>query len=239
MSSDSPRLLLLETSGRPGLVALGRGSDIVGLRLFDESRKHARDLAPSVAELLAEQGWKPGQIDAVVVSQGPGTYTGLRVGIMSAKVFAYATSCALLAIHTFDILALQAPPSARRLAILADAQQDKVYVQSFARNEQMQPETPLAILSFADWVAQQQSTEANEESLWVTGPGLARWEHQLPSTWLRVELDARQPQPESLLQLGLARYQAGQRDDLWTVEPLYLRPSSAEERWNARQHKKA
>ena len=42
------------------------------------------------------------------------------------------------------------------------------------------------------------------------------------------------PQPQSLLALGLARYQAGQRDDQWTLEPIYLRPSAAEEKWNQR-----
>ena len=66
------------------------------MRRLDEARRNARDLAPAAAELLQKQGWKPIGLDAVLVSCGPGSYTGLRVGIMSAKTLAYATRCALI-----------------------------------------------------------------------------------------------------------------------------------------------
>ena len=80
--------------------------------MLDESRRHARDLAPAVRDLLAEQGWPARSLEAVIVSRGPGSYTGLRVGIMSAKTLAYATGCALLAVDTFAVIARQAPPEA-------------------------------------------------------------------------------------------------------------------------------
>src|SRR3974390_1867523 len=83
-----PRILLIETSGRAGSVALAEGAELLRLRQLDEGRRHARDLAPGVAGLLAEQGWTPDRLSAVVVSLGPGSYTGLRVGIMSAKIVA-------------------------------------------------------------------------------------------------------------------------------------------------------
>ena len=69
---------------------------------------HARDLAPVTANLLAERGWSPRDLAGVVVGLGPGSYTGLRVGIMSARVFAYATGCALIGIGTFSAIASQA-----------------------------------------------------------------------------------------------------------------------------------
>ena len=79
------RLLLIETSGRVGQVALADGPSVVGVRRLEESRHHARDLAPAVADLLAAASWTPRDLSAVAVSRGPGSYTGLRVGIMSAK----------------------------------------------------------------------------------------------------------------------------------------------------------
>ena len=118
-----PRLLILETStGRSGLVALADGAELRGLRRLDDSRRHGRDLAPAVRALLGEAGWKPRDVDAVVVSRGPGSYTGLRVGLMSAKTLAYATGCALLLIDTFAVVAAQAPAEATPLDVLADAQ---------------------------------------------------------------------------------------------------------------------
>jgi tRNA threonylcarbamoyladenosine biosynthesis protein TsaB len=227
-----PRLLILETSSRTGQVALALGDELRGVRRLDEARRHARDLAPAIAELLAEQGWRPRDIQAVMVSRGPGSYTGLRVGIMSAKAFAYATGCALIAVDAFAAIALQAlQPSVLYVDVLADAQQDKVYVQSFVRSAPngWEPSTELAIRPFADWLA------TRETSAWVTGPGLLRWASHLPPAVPRLDASLWEPQPACLLRIGLARYLAGERDDPWTLEPLYLRPSSAEEQWRARQ----
>jgi tRNA threonylcarbamoyladenosine biosynthesis protein TsaB len=224
-----PRLLILETSGRTGQVALAEGEELRGVRLLDETRRQGRDLAPATAALLAEQGWRPREVHAVIVSRGPGSYTGLRVGIMSAKTFAYATGCALIAIDTFAAIASQAPASITRVDVLADAQQDKVYVQPFARGaDGWHPLTELAIRPFADWLA------ARETEAAVTGPGLRKWAERLPADVPVVDADLWEPQAASLLRLGLARYAVGQRDDPWTLEPLYLRPSSAEEQWRGR-----
>jgi tRNA threonylcarbamoyladenosine biosynthesis protein TsaB len=209
-----PRLLLLETSGRSGWVALAEGASLCGLRRLDEARRHARDLAPATADLLSARGWAARDLHAVVVSRGPGSYTGLRVGLMSAKALAYATGCALLALDTFAVVAEQAPAEVTALDVLADAQQDKVYVQPFV---------------FADWLLDRR------RDAWVSGPGLARWEAHLPAEVPRGVAGAREPAPEALLRLGLERYRAGQRDDVFAVEPLYLRPSSAEEQWAARR----
>jgi tRNA threonylcarbamoyladenosine biosynthesis protein TsaB len=179
-----------------------------------------------VADLLAEQGWGPRDLNAVVVSRGPGSYTGLRVGVMSAKALAYATGCTLLAVDTFAAVALQAPPEAARVDVLADAQQDKVYVQPFVRaGEAWQPLAPLSIRPFAEWLV------VKEPAAWVTGPGLEKWEAHLPPGTPIAPRDLGEPQPQSLLLLGLTRYHNGERDDPFIVEPLYLRPSSAEEQW--------
>jgi tRNA threonylcarbamoyladenosine biosynthesis protein TsaB len=223
-----PRLLILETSGRMGQVALARGPDVLAVRRLDEARSHARDLAPALSELLAAQGWRPRQVDAVVVSRGPGSYTGLRVGIMSAKTIAYATGCVLIALETFAAVAEQAPPAVQRLDVLADAQQDKVYVQSFGRASMgWQALTPLAIRRYADWLA------GRHAETWVSGPGLIRWESRLPAGVPRVAAGQWEPQAESLLRLALPRLNRGERDDIYALEPLYLRPSSAEEQWHA------
>src|SRR5258708_1938136 len=124
-----PRLLILETSQHVGQVALASGETIVGERVLDESRRHARDLVPAIQALLQAQGWRARDLDGVIVSRGPGSYTGLRVGIMSAKTLAYATGCALLAIDTFEAIRLQAPPECQNVDVIADAHQGNIYVQ--------------------------------------------------------------------------------------------------------------
>jgi tRNA threonylcarbamoyladenosine biosynthesis protein TsaB len=148
---------------------------------------------------------------------------------MSAKVFAYATGCAFLAIDTFAAIAEQCPPEANRVDVLADAQQGNVYTQRYARlsaADAWQAETDLAIRPFADWEARR------EPDVWTTGPGLVL--HQVSSGLVVRQADW-ESRPESLLKVGLARYLRDERDDPWQAEPLYLRPSSAEEKWDLRR----
>jgi len=226
---SEPRLLIVETSGRAGLVAVALGERLRGVRRLDEARRHARDLAPAVAELLAAEGWRARDLAAVVVSRGPGSYTGLRVGVMSAKALAYATGCALVAVDTFAAIAHQAPAVAAVVDVLADAQQDRVYVQRYGRaGAAWQPRTPLSIQPFAAWLA------GRAGDAWVSGPGLRVAGRRLPEGVRVVPAEDWDPRAESLLALGVARFHAGDRDDVWAVEPLYLRPSSAEEQWQGR-----
>jgi tRNA threonylcarbamoyladenosine biosynthesis protein TsaB len=230
-SPIEPRLLIVETSCAVGQVALAEGPRLLGAHRLDESRRHARDLTPAVRDLLAAQGWRPRDLHGVVVSRGPGSYTGLRVGIMSAKALAYATGCALLAVDTFAAIARQAPDEALSLHVLADAQQNKIYLQWFRREApgaEFTPALPLAIHPVDEWLP------CLAAGTWVSGPGLRKHESRLPQDVRVVEPGRREPQPESLLHLGLERYLRGERDDVFGVEPLYLRPSSAEEQWKGK-----
>jgi len=232
----APRLLIMETSHRVGVVALACGDAIVGERTLDESRRHARDLAPAIHELLQAQGWRARDLDGVIVSRGPGSYTGLRVGIMSAKTLAFATACPLIAIDTFDAVAFpwrqDSDPAetgnrqdrnlaATNLDVIADAQQNNVYVKRFGAH----PET-LTILPLDMWLE-----SAFAWNVAVTGPGLEVFAPRLPPELKVLPRETWHARPESLLALGLARLQKGERDDPIAVEPLYLRASSAEEKW--------
>src|SRR5262249_6714096 len=126
-------------------------------------------------------------------------------------------------------IAAQAPPEALTLHVLADAQQDKVYVQPFRRTApgaDLAALCPLTIQPVDEWLPWLPA------GAWVSGPGLRQDEGRLPAGVSLVDASQREPQPESLLRLALARYLRGERDDPWSVEPLYLRPSSAEEQWD-------
>jgi tRNA threonylcarbamoyladenosine biosynthesis protein TsaB len=217
-----PRFLILETSHRVGKVALALGDAIVGERTLDESRRHARDLAPSVKDLLGQQGWRARDLAGVIVSRGPGSYTGLRVGLMSAKTLAFASGCALLAIDTFHAIASQAPGGPVNIDVIADAQQDKVYVQRFGTH----PE-PLTVVPFSMWLE-----SARAWHVAVTGPGLETFASRLPRALTILPEEAWLAAPASLLKIGRRRFQNGERDDPFALEPLYLRASEAERKWD-------
>jgi tRNA threonylcarbamoyladenosine biosynthesis protein TsaB len=148
---------------------------------------------------------------------------------MSAKAFAYATGCKLLMLDTFAIIAAQAPSDVSRLVVVADAQQDKVYVQEFERaGNDMVPLTKLCIEPWGPWADRQAGPS------WISGPGLRKWAVHLPAALRSVEPTLWDPQPEQLLRLALDRYHRGEQDDVWSAEPLYLRASAAENQWAQR-----
>jgi tRNA threonylcarbamoyladenosine biosynthesis protein TsaB len=226
MSAPSEhRLILIETSVRNGQIGLGDGERVLAQRQLDQARRHARDLAPALRDLLHEQGWRPTAVTAVVVSLGPGSYTGLRVGIMSAKAFAFAVGCPILGIDTFAVLAHQAGPGAP-IEVISDAQQRRVNAQRFHFQSAGFPvaNSPLRALDLSQWLAELPA-EAR-----VTGPGLETFLPELPPARC-MPTDLWQPTLASLHRLAMTRLAAGQNDDLWRLEPLYVRPSSAEEQW--------
>jgi tRNA threonylcarbamoyladenosine biosynthesis protein TsaB len=225
------RWLLIETSGREGLIGLSVGATVIAEKRLDGSRRHVQDLAPAMSDLLIGADWDPSHVYGVAVSLGPGSYTGLRVGVMSAKAFAFATGCRLVGIPTFHILARQSDLPALRLEVIADALKDKLYVQSFARRcaaDEWATVRELAILPKQAWLS------GITSDLAVSGPGVPLVEKSL-STAIRVADPAqRKPALQALLDLAGISDQDADRPVSLTMEPIYLRPSSAEEQWAER-----
>lgn len=216
--------IILETSGRGGAVGLALEGRIVGEAALDPARRHNRDLAPAVAELLSAHSLTPRQVFGVMVGVGPGSYTGLRVGIMSAKALAWATGCRLVAVPTFHAIAEQSPPPANAVEVISDALQGLVYVQRFRGDGgKWEPANELKIELASTW-AQQLG-----EGACVSGPGVAVYHAMIPPTVLRVGVEHRTPAISAMFRVGL-RFPAVSESELMQLEPLYLRGSSAEEK---------
>ncbi|HUQ68608.1 MAG TPA: tRNA (adenosine(37)-N6)-threonylcarbamoyltransferase complex dimerization subunit type 1 TsaB, partial [Planctomycetaceae bacterium] len=84
-------ILSLETSGLTGSIALDRDGVVEQRELATAGRRHAQTLVAEMRDLLHAHGLRPADVNAVAVSIGPGSFTGLRVGVVCAKTFAYAT----------------------------------------------------------------------------------------------------------------------------------------------------
>jgi tRNA threonylcarbamoyladenosine biosynthesis protein TsaB len=195
---------------------------------LDEARRHLRDLAPSVARLLRERGWAPRDLGGVIVSLGPGSYTGLRVGIMSAKMLAYATGCALIGAPTFEVIARQVKTAGRELVVIADAQWENLYAQPFSRNsatDRFKPTGELEVTPGPKWARNLLP------DVGVVGPGV-----RIAAPWLPAGTPATLLEPAigDLLAVGWERFEQESLEDPARLEPLYLRPSSAEEQWDRR-----
>lgn len=237
------RLLALETSGRAGSVAALDGTRLIAERTLDPARGSAATLAPAIRDLLGEVHWRPADVQVVAVAAGPGSFTGLRIGVMTAKTLAYALGADVIAVDTLDVIAQQAPsitaqqaPSntalqalddTRPLWAVIDAGRDELFAARYLGNWQsgeLIAERPTALVRVADWLAELNSGD------WVSGPLPARLEPMLPRGVQLVELPLRLPQARTVGRLALARHAAGVRDNHWELAPKYHRLSAAEER---------
>lgn len=233
--ASEAKVLLLETSGSSGIVALGFGTTIVAHRVLEIAKRHVSDMAPAIAEMLKECGWEAKNLDAIATGIGPGSYTGLRIGLMSARTLAMMTGARLLGISTFEILAQHCLEVGHaKVEIIADAQQDKIYAQSFENNNSNPISTSeLKIVSAAEWI------DNRDISFAIAGPGVTKVLHLTQAIEGMVVEQSGNIKKESFLALALKKLFSHHSDDPLSLQPLYLRRSSAEEQWDKRIADKA
>jgi tRNA threonylcarbamoyladenosine biosynthesis protein TsaB len=222
------RILAIETSGHGGMLAALEGADS-GTQLLREVRleggRTAQVLAPTLEKLLAEVGWPPRAVELVAVANGPGSFTGLRIGVTTAKTFAYAAGAQIQAVDTLDVLAAQTPWANAKLWTILDAQRQELFVARFGlRDGHTVRELETHIVPQAGWV---ESLHMGER---VTGPALAKLRTPLPPNVIALPESYWQPTAAGVGEVAWREYQSGKRDDLWEVVPNYFRLSAAEEK---------
>ena len=118
----------VETSGLTGAVALRRDGQIIeSVTLQHSGRRHAQTLVSEVDALLRRSNLTAKQLQVVAVSIGPGSFTGLRVGVVLAKTLGYALGCEVVAVDTFCAIAANSPSDVSEVVVLADAQRGELF----------------------------------------------------------------------------------------------------------------
>ncbi len=130
------RALAIETSGRIGSVALVEEGVVRVEDEFAHGLKHAAEMVPRIDSLCRRLEWKPNDIDEIYVSAGPGSFTGLRIGITFAKTLAFTTGARLVAVPSVQVLAENAPPEVQNLIIVLDAKRGQIFTARFARENE-------------------------------------------------------------------------------------------------------
>jgi tRNA threonylcarbamoyladenosine biosynthesis protein TsaB len=227
------RILALETTEMTGSVAAAADDNVLEELQLDSMQRSAQSLAPAIGTLLEKVGWRPRDVQLVAVTIGPGSFTGLRVGVTTAKVFAYAVGADILGIDTLQTIAAGAPPEIQALWAAVDAQRGEVVAGEFRRDADgwFEPIGSARLVGVDAWLAGLPAGSI------VTGPVLRKLAGRLPSGVTSLEPRYWQPAAGYVARLAARRYAAGQRDDLWTLTPRYSRRSAAEEKWDERRTK--
>jgi tRNA threonylcarbamoyladenosine biosynthesis protein TsaB len=222
-------VLGIETSGPRAGVALIVG-DRTRERLFDAHRALGAELAPTIQAILDDEGLGPDSPpDLVAVDIGPGSYTGLRVGLAAAKGLAFAWGRPLVGVRAIDALAVQAPSAASRVLCAIDAQRGEVYHASYERKDGRPSQIGAPSLDEPGALARALAATGD---LVVIGDAAQQVAAALAGT-RRIETapeDLAWPTPRLIAELGRERHLAGIRDDALGLAPVYYRASEAEER---------
>jgi tRNA threonylcarbamoyladenosine biosynthesis protein TsaB len=250
------RVLALETTEAIGSVAASVDGNLLAQLMLDSRQRTAQAFAPALRAVLEQVGWQPREVELVGVTVGPGSFTGLRIGITAAKTFAYAAKAEILGIDTLEAVAAAAPEGVKALSAAVDAQRGDVVAGSFRRGADgwFEPLGPSQLMDAETWLrglalgAKVQakrtvpfSSDENRDSPLsvdlpvLSGPALRKLAARVPQGVQMLDQRYWAPTAAAVAQLAAHQYAAGRRDDVWTLLPHYSRRSAAEEKWEAKE----
>ena len=129
--SVAPRILAIETSAKTFSIALSEGSALIAEVFWHSGANHSDRLIPALDWLLKETGWTPHSITKIAVSTGPGSFTGIRVGLTGARTLAHQLKVPLVGIDALEIVrhgVLSCVPKGSTVFTAIDALRDEVFV---------------------------------------------------------------------------------------------------------------
>lgn len=217
------KLLAIETSTRQLGVAVMDGERLFSAYELLADYPHAVELPGAVKRVLQASQMTVGQVEAIVVDLGPGSFTGLRIGLAFVKALAFPAKTPVVGVSSLDVLAANAPFAPGRICPLLDAKQHNVYAALY----QMDGGRPVRRSDYFlgpvdDWLAHVTSATV------FLGDGCAlyrdRIAERLDDRARFAAMDLWFPRVATLGRLGQARLSKGERDDPRRLVPMYLYP---------------
>lgn len=211
-------ILCLETATTNCSVALSVNGSICSLREDrSEEYSHGERLHVFIEEVLHMAGMDKTALDAVAVSKGPGSYTGLRIGVSAAKGICYALDIPLLAIATLRMLAQQAGKAAPVIISMLDARRMEVYAAVFSSSLETLRDTRAEVLSEDSYF-----TYLDEGKVAFIGSGITKFK-PLCRHANAVFIEDKIPSALQMASLAEAAYNEGNTEDVAYFEPFYLK----------------
>ncbi len=226
------QILALDTSTAQVSVAVGDRGTVLGAVQLVGGRRHAEQLAPAIDYLRRELDLDLGHLAAIAVGTGPGLFTGLRVGVTTAKVMAQALRIPVVGIPSLDLVAYPLRHTARTIVAVLDARRREV----FAARYQPVPGGVQRVSEYAVYRPAELVAELASEgrSFLLAGDGIERFSEEFAALE-HAELAGAEfaaPSVAALVELATARAEREEFEQPGELRPLYLRQSDAEIAWD-------
>ena len=210
-------ILNIETATKNCSVALAKdGKTLLCKEIAEEGYSHAERLHVFIEEIINEAGIGMKDLVAVAVSQGPGSYTGLRIGVSSAKGFCYAMNIPMIAVDTLQLLAKQIQIEDGIIIPMIDARRMEVFTAFYDKNHNQIRNTLSEII---DETSYQEITE----TIHLVGDGTEKFKNTLIDTKFVFHSDVVFPSANQMSQLSFDKYQKRDFVDVAYFEPYYLK----------------
>jgi tRNA threonylcarbamoyladenosine biosynthesis protein TsaB len=222
------KILAIDTSTRVGSIAVVEGPLLKAQNILNIRATHNQRLLPGIDRILTDGGWSLDDLDGFAVSLGPGSFTGLRIGLSIVKGLAWATGKPLAGVPSLDALAANVSLVPHKICPILDARKGEIYTAFYRQGDEGIPQKLSSYMAIkpADLVA------LISETTVFLGDGLLSYGDYLKSE-LGNRLVLAPPHlsvihASSVAWLGWHRLRSGQSEDLSSCTPLYVRPSEAE-----------
>ena len=210
-------ILNIETATKNCSVALAReGRTILCKEIAEEGYSHAERLHVFIEEIIKEAGITFQDLSAIAVSQGPGSYTGLRIGVSAAKGLCYALEIPLIAVDTLQVLASQAKVSSGLIIPMLDARRMEVYSAIFTPNFDKKRAVQAEIIT-------ENSFENLQETLYFVGDCAEKCKPVLIRENFIFLDDIKYPSAKEMSFLSFEKYKKNDIVDVAYFEPYYLK----------------
>lgn len=227
------RALAIETSGRVGSIAVVDESGVLAEEQFPHGLQHAAQIIPIIDRLCRVHNWHPRDIERLYVSAGPGSFTGLRIGITLAKTLSLALGTKIVAVPTVRALVENAPEEAQHVIIVLDAKRGQIFTARFDRNEDddrsvWREVEPAHLDDLASMLSRA------PRPVYLLGEGIAHHQTVISGDDLGVKLTDQQAwraRASVVARIGTDLAQHGKFADPLTLTPTYIRRPEAEEKW--------
>ncbi len=228
-----PRAIAIETSGRVGSVATVDDGVALDEETFPHGLKHAAEIIPRIDALCRARGWRPADLRELYISTGPGSFTGLRIGITMVKTLAFATGAKVVAVPTVEVLARNAPDEATTVVIVLNAKRGQIFTARLSRRDAAQAwaiDEPAHLDTLAAML------QRSPRPVHLLGEGLPFHQGGIPiddAAVIQTPPERWNARASVVAALGARLAAAGQFIDLDRLTPVYIRKPEAEEKLDA------
>jgi len=233
------KFLAIETTEKRGSLAAALDGKVLQYHELPDGQRSAQSLVPTIQAVLRQVDWPVKSLDVIAVAIGPGSFTGLRVGLATARMLAYAVGAKLIGINTLQAIAANVciagtGTEGQTITTAIDAQRGEVSTQTFrltpsrffARELSPEPVDERRLLTFAAWW----KLANTDTKICFAGPILQKIAECKPENVQLLDESLWQPTAIGVVRLAWERLYSDESDDLLTLQPYYSRPSAAEEK---------